>query len=62
MALNGLPDKHYRFQESLQEEWGIPVVKVKELSEVLLRGDLRTPSALKDQERARLREKLETLF
>lgn len=62
MGENGLPRKHYRFQETLKTEWGIPVVEISRLGEVLEKTDVSSPSARFEAERNRVREKVGSLF
>lgn len=59
---NGLPRKHYRFQESLQREWKVPVIETEKLFEVLGQGEILSPRGRFEEERARIQEKLETLL
>ncbi|MBI4115564.1 MAG: mitochondrial fission ELM1 family protein [Candidatus Omnitrophica bacterium] len=62
MRQNGLSKKHYRFQELLKKEWGIPVVEAKRLSEVIGREGDQAISQYREHERAKIRERLENLF
>ncbi len=62
MGKNGLPPKHYRFQESLKTDWGVPVVRAEKLSETLAKKMAHIPTEHFRQERIKIREKLETLF
>ena len=62
MSQNGLPEKHYRFQEILQKEWGVPVVETHQIFEVLGNGEVPRPYEHFDEERNKLREKLEALL
>ena len=62
MNRDGLPEKHYRFQEILEREWGIPVVEVNRLGEVLSRKSSKDPRDHVERERIRIREKLESLL
>lgn len=62
MTKNSLPSKHYRFQEILKTEWGVPVVRVERLSEALGKKEMRLPFERFREERMRIRKKLETLF
>ena len=59
---NGLPRKHYRFQENLRKEWSIPVVEAGKLSEVLGYGEIPSPRGRFEQERIQIRERLEALL
>lgn len=62
MPRNGLSRKHFRFQEFLKKEWGVPVVEIERLADVLENG--KAPGFLDfvARERAQVREKLECLF
>lgn len=62
MSSSGLAKKHYRFHENLAREWGIPVVEAGRLSEALDNGEISSSRHRFDEERAKIREKLETLF
>lgn len=62
MGNNGLPKKHYRFQENLSREWGIPVIEAKRLSEILGNGEFPSSRDGFEQERIRIREKVDTLL
>jgi len=59
---NSLPRKHYRFQEILRTEWGVPVVEIEKLSEVLLRGEFCSPRRRLEEERNKIQERVESLF
>lgn len=62
MSRNGLPRKHFRFQEFLKKEWGVPVVEIERLADALGNGEApRFPDFL-ERERTQVREKLECLF
>ncbi len=62
MGVDGLPKKHYRFQELVEKELGIPVVETKRLCDVLSKREAKSAAAHFSQERARIREKLESLL
>ena len=62
MSSNGLPPKHYRFQEELKKEWGIPVVSIDQLAKLLESGEILPPSERWLVEKSRIREKVEALI
>ena len=62
MAQNGLPNKHYHFQELIKKEWGVPIVEAKRLSEVIGKEGSQAALQYRERERARIRERLESLF
>jgi len=62
MSANGLPRKHFRFQEILKNEWGVPVVAISRLSEVLAGGRFSNSRDRLEREQSRIREKLQSLF
>ncbi len=61
-AKDGLPPKHYRFQERLAKEWDVPVIEAGKLCETLLNGNGRTFGERLDKEQRKIREKLEALL
>lgn len=62
MNSNGLPRKHVRFQMILEEQWGVPVVEVERLGEVLSRLGTAQPTGPLQEERLKLRERLGALL
>lgn len=62
MGRNGLPKKHDRFQTLLCKEWGVPVVETERLSEALEKGNMQDFRERFEQERMKIREKLESLL
>ncbi len=62
MGANGLAKKHYRFQDHLAREWGVPVIEVKRLAEVLSRGEIPSSRGGFEQERIRIRERVGALL
>jgi mitochondrial fission protein ELM1 len=62
MGSDGLPEKHYRFQELVEKELNVPVVETKKLCEVLSTRDLKSAAPHFSRERARIREKLRGLL
>lgn len=62
MGRDGLPAKHLRFQEILKTEWGVPVVEISKLAEVLEKSEIPPAARRFEAERKRVGEKVETLF
>lgn len=62
MNSDGLPRKHTRFQTILKEQWGVPVVEVERLDEVLSQPETAKVTGPLQGERLELREKLGALL
>lgn len=62
LASNGVSRKHSRFQEKLAREWGVPVVEARRLSEVFGNGPIQAVREQFGNEKAGIRERLESLL
>lgn len=59
MGNGRLPKKHYRFQENLAREWKVPVIEARRLSEVLGNGTISPCRERFEQERIKIRSRLD---